>query len=82
MAYQSFENLEVWKQSVDLSVRLYEKLCGCRDYGFKDQICRAAVLPCRLLRILRKVWNVIQRRKPGISCISRKVHVQRCVPNF
>ncbi|HNX52849.1 MAG TPA: four helix bundle protein [Pontiellaceae bacterium] len=43
MAYQSFEDLEVWKLSLDLSVRLYERLGGCKDFGFKDQICRAAV---------------------------------------
>lgn len=41
--YQSFENLDVWKRSVDLSVRIYELLRECRDYGFKDQICRASV---------------------------------------
>lgn len=41
--YQSFEDLEVWQKSVDLSIRIYELLRDCRDYGFKDQICRAAV---------------------------------------
>jgi four helix bundle protein len=43
MAYHSFEDLEVWKRSVDLSVRIYELFRGCKDYGFKDQICRASV---------------------------------------
>jgi len=41
--YQSFENLDVWKHSVDLSVKIYELLLECRDYGFKDQMCRASV---------------------------------------
>jgi four helix bundle protein len=41
--YQSYENLEVWQSAVDLSVRIYAELKECRDYGFKDQICRAAV---------------------------------------
>lgn len=41
--YQSYEDLEVWKKSVELSVQLYQVLSDCRDYGFKDQICRAAV---------------------------------------
>jgi four helix bundle protein len=36
--------LDVWKKSVEISVRIYELLRECRDYGFKDQICRAAVL--------------------------------------
>ena len=41
--YHSFENLDVWKRSVDLSVKIYGLLRECRDYGFKDQICRASV---------------------------------------
>ena len=43
MAYQSFENLEVWQDTVDLSVSVYNMFRECRDYGFKDQICRASV---------------------------------------
>jgi four helix bundle protein len=39
----SFEDLEVWKKSCKLSVRLYELLRNCRDYGMKDQMLRAAV---------------------------------------
>jgi S23 ribosomal protein. len=39
----SFEDLEVWKKSCTLSVRLYELLKTCRDYGLKDQMLRAAV---------------------------------------
>ncbi len=41
--YHSFENLDVWKKSVDLSVSIYALLKECRDHGFKDQICRASV---------------------------------------
>jgi len=41
--YQSFEDLEVWQMSLDLSVDIYEVLKACRDYGFKDQICRSSV---------------------------------------
>jgi len=43
MTYHSYENLEVWRTAVDLSVRLYQILSESRDYGFKDQVCRAAV---------------------------------------
>ena len=43
MAYGSFEDLEVWKRSCRLCVRVYEVLKGCRDYGLKDQMTRAAV---------------------------------------
>ena len=41
--YQSYEKLEVWQKSVALSVRVYKILRNCRDYGFKDQVCRASV---------------------------------------
>jgi four helix bundle protein len=43
MSYHSYENLEAWKLSVEVSVSIYKLLRGCRDYGFKDQICRASV---------------------------------------
>lgn len=39
----SFEDLEVWKRSCRLSVRLYKTLKGCRDYSLKDQMLRSAV---------------------------------------
>ena len=39
----SFENLDVWKKSCSLSVRIYTLLKDCRDYGLKDQMLRAAV---------------------------------------
>ena len=43
MAYQSYEDLDVWQKSVDISVAVYSLLRNCRDYGFKDQICRSSV---------------------------------------
>ncbi len=39
----SFADLEVWKKSCRLSVRLYELLRDCRDYGMKDQMLRSSV---------------------------------------
>ncbi len=41
--YQSFEELEVWKRACQLAVRIYKLLEGCRDYGLRDQMQRAAV---------------------------------------
>ncbi|MBD3676639.1 MAG: four helix bundle protein [Planctomycetaceae bacterium] len=41
--YQSFEDLEVWKRSCQLAVRIYEVMRECRDFGLKDQMQRAAV---------------------------------------
>ena len=39
----SFEDLEVWKKSCKLPVRLYKLLGDCRDYGMKDQILRSSI---------------------------------------
>ena len=41
--YSSFEDLEVWQRSCNLAVRVYEILNGCRDFGLRDQMTRAAV---------------------------------------
>jgi four helix bundle protein len=41
--YQSFEQLDVWKRSTALAVRVYEILSECRDFGLKDQMTRSAV---------------------------------------
>lgn len=40
---ERFEDLEVWKKSVRLSIQIYKALKNCKDYGFRDQIQRAAV---------------------------------------
>lgn len=39
----ALENLDVWKRSCRLSVELYGALCGCKDFGFRDQVTRAAL---------------------------------------
>ena len=41
--FQSFEDLEVWKRACQLSVRIYELLRECREFGLRDQMQRAAV---------------------------------------
>ena len=38
-----FEEIKAWQKSQDLSVELYRLFGSCQDYGFRDQICRAAV---------------------------------------
>ena len=43
MAYSSFEDLDVWKRSCQLAVRIYELLKDCRDFGLKDQMTRSAI---------------------------------------
>ena len=43
MAFQSFEDLEVWKRGCALAVFVYEALSAKRDFGLRDQMQRAAV---------------------------------------
>lgn len=38
-----FEQLDVWKRSVNLSVEVYKGFASAKDYGFKDQITRSAL---------------------------------------
>ena len=40
---KSFEDLEVWKNAMQLVVAIYAEFKDNKDYGFKDQIQRAAV---------------------------------------
>ncbi|MGL6260706.1 four helix bundle protein [Vibrio sp. WXL210] len=39
----TYESLEVWQRSVDLSAKIYQVMRSSRDFGFKDQICRSSV---------------------------------------
>ncbi len=43
MAYQSFEELDVWQRACALVISIYSELKDSRNYGFRDQISRAAV---------------------------------------
>ncbi len=43
MAVQKFEDLIVWQKSQDVAVFIYAKFGMLKDFGFRDQICRAAV---------------------------------------
>lgn len=43
MGVEKFEDLEVWKISMKLSVSLYNELKECKDFGLRDQIQRSSV---------------------------------------
>ena len=43
MAYQSFQDLDVWKRACRLAVEVFDQLRECREFGLKDQMTRAAV---------------------------------------
>lgn len=40
---QTFEELLCWQKARELTKEVYRALSSCKDYGFKDQIQRAAV---------------------------------------
>lgn len=43
MAIQKFEDIIAWKKSQDLAVEIYADFRDLKDFGFRDQICRASV---------------------------------------
>jgi four helix bundle protein len=38
-----FEDLDVWKRSARLSVKIYKATTGLKDWGYRDQLTRAAL---------------------------------------
>jgi len=43
MNEETFENLEVWQDAIELAAKVYGLLRECQDFGFRDQMQRAAV---------------------------------------
>lgn len=43
MVVRKFEDLIAWQKAQDLAVNVYAVFEKCRDFSFKDQICRATV---------------------------------------
>ena len=49
MAYQSFEDLEVWQRGCRLAVDIFKTFDGCKNFTFKDQIQKAGLsVPCNI----------------------------------
>ena len=42
-AINTFEDLEIWKEGMRLSIKTYEVMKNSKDYGLKDQMQRASV---------------------------------------
>ena len=40
---QRFEDLEIWKRSVELSANVYNVLRDLKDFGFREQITRSSL---------------------------------------
>ncbi len=43
MKIEKFEDIESWKEARMLVADIYAILGGCKDYGFRDQLQRAAI---------------------------------------
>ena len=43
MAIQKFEDIIAWQKAQDLAVEIYSLFRDLKDFGFRDQICRATV---------------------------------------
>ncbi len=41
--YHTFEDLIIWKESMNLSIEIYKLFKNCRDFGFRDQIQRSSI---------------------------------------
>jgi len=39
----NYNNLDVWKRSVNFSIAIYRILAKLKDFGFKDQITRSSL---------------------------------------
>ena len=49
MAYQSFEDLEVWQRGCRLSVAMFQTFDRCKNFTLRDQIQRAGLsIPCNI----------------------------------
>jgi four helix bundle protein len=43
MAYQSFEDLEVWQRGCRLTVQVFNAFATCKNFSFRDQIQRSVL---------------------------------------
>ncbi len=43
MAIKKFEDIVAWQKAQDFSLKIYSIFKNSKDYGFRDQICRASI---------------------------------------
>lgn len=41
--FKTFEDLIIWKESMNLSIEIYKLFKNCRDFGFRDQVQRSSI---------------------------------------
>lgn len=58
-----FNGVKVWKEGMNLTVELYKLLSGCRDFGFGDQLQRAAVSILHLPFSIHKSASAVNKNR-------------------
>ncbi len=43
MKIEKFEDIIAWKKAEELTIKIYTEFSKSKDFGFRDQICRASV---------------------------------------
>ena len=56
---KQFEDLRVWQDARILTNRVYDRMDGCKDFAFRDQIQRAAV------SIMNNIAEGFERNTPA-----------------
>ena len=56
---RTFERQEVWALARNLAVQVYKNFSRCRDFGFRDQICRSVI------SISSNVAEGVERNSPA-----------------
>ncbi len=55
---EKFEDLLVWQNTVNFSTQIYLTFSNCKDYSFRDQICRASVsVPSNIAEGFERQYN-------------------------
>lgn len=55
---EKFEDLDVWQNAVELSVKIYLKFADCHDFSFRNQICRASIsVPSNIAEGYERQYN-------------------------
>ena len=81
MAYQSFEDLAVWKRSARLSSDVYKELWELRDFGFKDQITRSSLsVPSNIAegyerKSLKELLNFLSYAKGSCGELRTQIYI-------
>jgi len=76
-----FEDLDVWKRAISLSVDIYKELSYLKDYGFRDQITRSGLsIPSNIAEGFERVSykesvNFLSYAKGSCGELRTQIHI-------